>query len=159
MPFDLGKAEIYPSNAAANVADDITILTYGFLLGEAVNAQTLLQANGFSTRVINMRTLSPIDENAIIDAADNSELLVTLEDHFLTGGLYSIVSELLVKEGVLANVMPIALENRWFKPALLQDVLDYEGFTGEMIAERIRKRFDEDETMGDELFEDFYSLN
>jgi transketolase len=106
-----------------------------------------------------MRTLSPIDENAIIDAADNSELLVTLEDHFLVGGLYSIVSELLVKEGVLSNVMPIALENKWFKPALLPDVLEYEGFTGEKITERIRKRISEDETMDDELFEDFYSLN
>ncbi|HYM20950.1 MAG TPA: transketolase C-terminal domain-containing protein [Candidatus Kapabacteria bacterium] len=159
MPFDLGKAEIYPSNAAADVADDITILTYGFLLGEALKAQTLLQADGFSTRIINMRTLSPIDENIIIDAADNSELLVTLEDHFQVGGLYSIVSEIIVREGVLSNVMSISLENRWFKPALLPDVLDYEGFTGEKIAERIRKRIAEDETMDDELFEDFYSLN
>ena len=42
--------------------------------------------------------------------------------------------------GQTADVLPIALEERWFKPALLPDVLRYEGFTGEQIAVRILER-------------------
>ncbi|HEY3251603.1 MAG TPA: hypothetical protein VGK25_10845, partial [Ignavibacteria bacterium] len=44
---------------------------------------------------------------------------------------------LFLKESVIANVLPIALNNKWFKPALLQDVLKYEGFSGPQIAETI----------------------
>ena len=57
-------------------------------------------------------------------------LTVTLEDHFLTGGLYSIVAELCLREGVTGKVLPFALKERWFSPGLLPDVLEHEGFTG-----------------------------
>jgi len=156
---ELGKAEVYPSTATEEEGDDITILTYGFLLREALKAQSILQAEELSVRVVNLRTLSPIDEDMIVDAAERSALVVTLEDHFLVGGLYSIISELFTREGLFADVMPIALENRWFKPALLNDVLDYEGFTGEKIAERIRIRFDADTVTDDELLDDMFLLN
>lgn len=142
--FELGKAEVYPSFATEDEGDEVTILTYGFLLGEALKAQEILQAENISVRVVNLRTLSPIDEDMVVDAAERSGLVVTLEDHFLTGGLYSILCELFMREGLFADVMPIALEERWFKPALLRDVLEYEGFTAEKISAKIRKRLEED---------------
>ena len=89
-----------------------------------------------------MRTLKPVDETAVLQAARETKLLVTIEDHFLTGGLFSIVSELLVRVGQTASVLPIALENRWFKPARLDDVLAYEGFTPPQLAEKIMKKLD-----------------
>lgn len=119
--------------------NDITILTYGFMLHEAAKATALLNSNGISTRLVNMRMLKPVDEQAIVSAAKETKCLVTLEDHFLTGGLYSIVGEVLLKHQLTCKTIPIALEERWFKPALLQDVLQYEGFTGEQLAERIIK--------------------
>ena len=64
-------------------------------------------------------------------------MLVTVEDHFLTGGLYSIVSEILVRHRVTANVAPIALRDRWFRAGRLDQVLAREGFTGDQIAETI----------------------
>ena len=82
----------------------------------------------------------PVDEEAILRAARETNLLVTLEDHFLTGGLFSIVAETLLRHGETAEVLPFALEERWFRPALLNDVLRFEGFTGEQIAARILER-------------------
>ena len=64
-------------------------------------------------------------------------MLVTLEDHFITGGLFSIIGEIILKNKNTSDVLPIALEGKWYKPGLLNDVLEYEGFTGEKIAERI----------------------
>jgi len=43
----------------------------------------------------------------------------------------------LLKHGLTANVLPIALNEKWFKPSLLPNVLQHEGFTGKQIAERI----------------------
>lgn len=141
---ELGKAEVYPSNGEPTEDDDVTILTYGFLLGEALEAQTILQAKGLKVRVLNMRTLSPIDEDAVFDAMENSHLVVTLEDHFLIGGLYSIISELFMRYGLIANVLPIAFDGKWFKPALLRDAMEFEGFTAQQIAKKITLRLVED---------------
>lgn len=129
--FEIGKAEIISEG------NDVTILVYGFLLREALKAKKILEDKGYSIGIINLRTVKPIDENAILNSAKNSKMLVTLEDHFFTGGLYSIVGEIFLKNKITADVLPIALENKWFKPALLNDVLEYEGFTGEQIADRI----------------------
>jgi transketolase len=84
-----------------------------------------------------MRSLKPVDEEAILKASAQSKLVVTLEDHFITGGLYTIVAEVLLKNRTTANVLPIALNEKWFRPSLLPSVLEYEGFTGKQIAERI----------------------
>ncbi|MCS7212600.1 MAG: transketolase, partial [Chloroherpetonaceae bacterium] len=130
-PFEIGKAETLSNG------NDIAILVYGFLLREAVKAKDILEAQGKSVRLINIRMPKPIDAETVLRAARECKLVVTLEDHFLTGGLYSIVAELLLKHQLMANVLPIALEHRWFKPALLDRVLEYEGFTGRQIAERI----------------------
>lgn len=130
-PFELGKAEVIP------MGDDVTIITYGLLFEQALIAVEILRSEGLSVGLINLRSLKPVDERAIIEATRDSALTVTLEDHFQTGGLYSIVAEVLLKHGLTANVLPLALNERWFKPALLPAVLQHEGFTGKQIAEKI----------------------
>lgn len=117
------------------------ILTYGLLFKEALAAAEILKADGKPTGVINIRTLKPFDKETIIKYCRKSGLIVTLEDHFLTGGLYSILSEVLTAENLNCKVLPIGLET-WFKPALLNDVLEYEGFTGKAIAEKIVKVYE-----------------
>jgi transketolase len=129
-PFEIGKAEIISQGT------DVTILTYGLLFEQALVATEILKAEGLSVGLINMRSLKPVDEQAIL-AATASELVVTLEDHFLTGGLYTIVAEVLLKHQKTANVLPFALKEKWFKPALLPAVLEHEGFTGKQVAETI----------------------
>jgi len=137
QPFEMGKAEVIAKGT------DVTILVYGFLFEEALKSQEMLEENGILTGIINMRSLKPVDEKIIISSAMNSKMIVTLEDHFVTGGLYSIVAETLLKHRITADVQPIALNNHWFKPALLQDVLAYEGFTAEKIVEKIETKFQE----------------
>lgn len=133
--FEIGKAEL------VSEGKDVTILVYGMLLAQVVEAQAMLEAEGVSARLLNLRTVKPIDEQAILQAARETSLLVTVEDHFQTGGLFSIVSELLVSRDFCMPVLPIALADRWFKPALLPDVLQHEGFTGSQIAGRILEKW------------------
>jgi transketolase len=65
-------------------------------------------------------------------------MLVTIEDHLLTGGLYSIVAETLLKHRMTAAVLPLALNERWFTPGRLGEVLETEGFTPERMADKIK---------------------
>jgi transketolase len=97
----------------------------------------ILKNEGLSVGLVNMRSLKPVDELAIVQATRDSKLTIVLEDHFQTGGLYSIVAEVLLKHSLTAKVLPMALKERWFKPALLPNVLEHEGFTGKQIAEKI----------------------
>lgn len=130
-PFEIGVAETFGSGS------DVAIITYGFLFGEALAAREVLESKGISVRLINLRTVKPVDEEAILAAAEETGMIVTVEDHFLTGGLYSIIAEILLRRRTGARVLPIAFRDRWFTPALLNDVLRREGLTGEQIAETI----------------------
>jgi transketolase len=132
--FELGKAEVFGDGK------DVAILVYGFLFGQAFKAKEILESKGISVRLINIRTPKPVDEETILKAVDECKLIVTVEDHFITGGLYTILAEVLLRNRKTANVLPFALVNKWFKPGLLNDVLEYEGFTGEKIVEGILKQ-------------------
>jgi transketolase len=131
-PYEPGKAEVISHGT------DVTILVYGFLFEQALAAKAILEEKGLSVGLVNLRSLKPIDAEAILLAANESQVVVTLEDHLQTGGLYSIVAELLLQHPHQARVFPIALNERWFKPGLLSEVLAHEGFTAQAIAEKIK---------------------
>jgi transketolase len=130
-PFAVGRAEILTEGF------DVALLTYGCLVGECWRAANLLAASGVSVRLINMRTLKPVDERAIVEAARETELLVTVEDHLACGGLATIVAEVVVSRLLPVRLHRVALQERWFTPALYHDVLEREGFTSEKLASRI----------------------
>jgi transketolase len=133
QPFEIGKAEILARGK------DLTLLVYGFLLEEALVAKEILEKDGLSIGLINMRSLKPIDEECILQLTETTSKLVMIEDHFSTGGLYSKVCEILARNQKRSPLQSISMGERWFKPGLLSEVLDYEGFTGQKLANRIRK--------------------
>jgi transketolase len=134
-PFAVGRAETVFEGR------DVALLTYGFLLREAGKARDLLEARGISTRLVNLRSLKPVDEEALVQAA-SCPLVVAIEDHFETGGLFTVVAETLVRRGLAARVVPFAFRERWFTPGLLPDVLRKEGFDGNSLARRVLQALD-----------------
>ena len=132
-PFSLGTAEVLSSGA------DIGLLTYGAMVEHSVEAARILREDGVGTRVVSMRSLKPVDEQVIVETAESTSLLVVVEDHFATGGLGSIVAEVLLRRRVPARFLHVAFHERWFRPALLDDVALAEGLRGSQIARRIGK--------------------
>jgi transketolase len=86
--FTLGKADVLRNG------DDIAIIACGALVGPALEAA---EALGASARVINMHTIKPLDEAAVLAAAETGAI-VTAEEHHLTGGLGGAIAELLARE-------------------------------------------------------------
>lgn len=133
--FKIGKAEVLEEG------EDITILTYGLMVHESLKVAELLNEKGYHAGVINMRTLEPADQQSIVSLSKKTKLIVTIEDHFIRGGLYSIVAETLFKQKILFDVVPIALNQHWFKPGLLPAILNYEGFNASRLVHKIESHF------------------
>jgi transketolase len=129
--FAVGKAEVLSRD------EGVSILTYGPLLREAERARQALAGRGVPVRLVNLRTLEPVDEEAIVDAVRAAELVVTLEDHFHRGGLHTIVAEVCLAHRLAPRVLGLDLGSSFFKPALHADVLRHEGLSGARVAERI----------------------
>lgn len=131
-PFIIGKGEVMAEGK------DTSIFTYGILLKEAISAAKELLKEGISVRVINMRSIKPIDKDLILKAAEKTGAIFTLEDHFIIGGLASAVAEVIAQNRLNVNFMPIGLDDRFFKPGKLQDVIRYHKMDSENIARQIR---------------------
>jgi transketolase len=85
--FQIGKAEVIRDG------NDATIIACGVMVSIAQQAANMLSAQGVDTRIVNMHTLAPIDSDAIISAARETGVIITAEEHFVRGGLNSIVSQ------------------------------------------------------------------
>lgn len=90
-PFKIGRAE------TLREGKDVAILACGTMVYESLMAAELLAKKGISARVLNVHTIKPIDETAIIKAAKECGAIVTAEEHQLFGGFGSAVAEVLVK--------------------------------------------------------------
>lgn len=87
--FHMGKGSILTDG------DDIGIIAIGSLVGSCLKAAERLKAEGISVRVVNMSSLKPIDAQLISETAQKVKMLVTAEDHQITGGLAGAVAEIL----------------------------------------------------------------
>ena len=83
---------------------DATIIAIGILVKAAMDAADELQKQRIHCTVLNMSTLAPVDEEAIVSAADKTGAIVTAEEHLLHGGLGSIVAQ------VVARHRPVPIE-------------------------------------------------
>jgi transketolase len=129
-PFVLGKAEV------SGEPGGIALVSYGLLWRETARAAVHLRARGVPVRLVNLRTLQPLDREALLGAARDCALVVLIEDHFQAGGLYTLAAETFLEHRLAPRVLSLALRERFFAPAPLADVLAHEGFTAAALAER-----------------------
>jgi transketolase len=90
-PFEIGKAVTLVEGK------DLTIIATGEMVKIAVDTAALLHLEGIGCRVLNMHTLKPLDEEAIVRAARDTGLIITVEEHSIHGGLGGAVSEVVVQ--------------------------------------------------------------
>ncbi len=93
--------------------DDISLVSCGGIVDEALAAAKELKASGISCRVINMSTLKPFDSGIIIRAAKETGLIITLEEHNKIGGLGSAVAEVVAEEGLGVKVRRIGMDDSY----------------------------------------------
>lgn len=90
--FVWGKA-----NTVADYGTDMTMIVSGILLKKALDAAKILKEQGIGVRVLDMATIKPLDNEAVIRAAKEMGAIMTIEDHTIFGGLGSAVAEVVVE--------------------------------------------------------------
>lgn len=114
--FTTGKAELMRDGG------DASIIACGIMVQAALEAAQELDGEGVRCRVLNMATLKPLDEEAVIGAARETGAIVTAEEHYVFGGLGSLVAQAVSRE-LPVPVEPVALRGyaESGKPAQLLD--------------------------------------
>jgi len=97
--FEIGKA------LHLKEGNDVTIFATGHLVWEALEAAKTLDAEGISAEVINLHTIKPLDNDAILKAVAKTKCVVTAEEHMLNGGLGDSIAQLLSRK----NPTPIEM--------------------------------------------------
>ena len=87
--------------------------------------------------------MKPIDKELIINSISNTNFTVTIEDHFKTGGLFSIISEIVIEENLNIDLLPLNLGESWFQTGKLKDIIMHHKFSAEHIAEMIIKKLEQ----------------
>ena len=91
LTFQLGKS------VTLKEGEDVTIVATGLMVAEALVAASILAKEGIDAGVIDVHTIKPLDQEAILRAARESGAIVTAEEHSILGGLGGAVAEVLVE--------------------------------------------------------------
>jgi len=96
--FEIGKAVVL------NEGKDVSIFATGHLVWKAILAGKLLAEQGIDAEIINIHTIKPLDEEAILKSVSKTRCVVSAEEHQFNGGLGDSIAQL------LARKMPLPLE-------------------------------------------------
>lgn len=128
-PIPLGKALLLREGR------QVAILAFGPLLGIACKVGEAMDAS-----VANMRFVKPLDQQLILRLADSHELLVTVEDNALAGGVGTAVSQLLVQNGVHTSLLHLGIPDYFVEHASRNEQLAECGLDEAGITRSIKER-------------------
>ena len=138
MPFEFGKGQIVKDSEKEYV--DCTIISTGCILGDVLEAAKLIEPYR-SVKVVNMPTLKPIDTDIIVECAEWSDMLFTVEDHTVVGGLGSAVSDVLT-EHIPTKLCKIGLNDIFPESAPPKDLYEKYGLSANQLRKRISNELD-----------------
>ncbi len=130
--FELGKA------VTLRKGQEATIIATGIMVDAALEAYNTLAEEGIKVRVLNMHTIKPIDEEAIMNAAEQTGLIVTAEEHSIIGGLGSAVAEV-VCSNYPVPVMRVGVKDTFGESGKPEELLKAYGLTAEAIVKAVKK--------------------
>lgn len=129
--FDLFKADVVKEGS------DVTVLTTGIMVKEALKASEVLKEEGIDVEVINVHTIKPLDEETILNSLRKTGACAVLENHNLIGGLYSAVSELLCSK-LPMKVEKVGVNDRFGEVGKMPYLKEVMGMTTEDVINAIK---------------------
>ena len=130
--FQIGKA------ATLRPGSDLTIFAAGHMVCKALEAHDILAQSGIQARVINMASIKPLDEAAVLQAARETRLLVSVEEHSIIGGLGGAIAECLSGHANMPALLRLGTRDVFGESAVADELLNLHRLTGPLIAEDVR---------------------
>lgn len=133
VPFTMDKATVLQEGT------DVAIIACGEMVRPAKLAGEMLSAQGISATVLDMYCVKPLDKDAVIRAAQNARLVVTIEEHAPFGGLGAAVAQV-VGENCPTRLCCMALPDAPVITGTSQEVFDYYGLNADGIVAQVKAR-------------------
>lgn len=134
-PFEIGKARIfYESKGKAEVG----IIATGALLYKALKVAKKYEEEGLNVKVMNLATIKPLDEEAIILLAQETKAIVTVEEHQIRGGMGSAVSECL-SQHVPVPIEFIGVRDEFGQSGTPDELIEHYGMGEKDIAAAVKR--------------------
>ena len=130
--FELGKA------VTLKEGTDVTIIASGLPVSESLAAAEKLAADGISAAVINMHTIKPLDEATVIEAAEKTGKIVTVEEHSVIGGLGSAVCDVVAQKAP-AKVLKIGVNDVYGESGPAAELIKKYGLDAESIYAQVKE--------------------
>lgn len=132
LTFTIGKAN------ELRAGQDVTIIACGLMVAAALAAATDLNRQGITARVLDMHTIKPLDEAAVVRAAQETGAIVTAEEHLLEGGLGAAVARL-VAERQPTPMAFVGLRNTYAESGTGDELLEKYNLTPQAITRAVEQ--------------------
>lgn len=129
--FEFGKGQLLKEGI------DLTIVSTGHMVWEALQAAKILSNENISARVVNIHTIKPIDERIIIKAARETGAILTVEEHQIMGGFGSSVAEVVVKHHPVPMEM-IGMNDQFGESGQPKELMEKYGLTASNIIQKAK---------------------
>ena len=129
--FEIGKA------ITMREGQDVAIIAAGLPVASAMEAAEKLAAEGIEARVIDMHTIKPLDEAAVLRAAKEIGKIVTVEEHSVIGGLGSAVAEVLAEQ-CPAKLKRVGVYDRYTESGPAEALIHHYGLDGEGVYSAVK---------------------
>ncbi len=132
QPFEIGKAQILSEGT------DLTIVACGHMVWTAVEAAKALKEQGISVELINMHTIKPLDEEALLNSIRKTGAVLTAEEHQRNGGLGESVAGLAARSHPVPQEF-VAVDDQFGESGKPKELLAKYGLTRENIIEKAHR--------------------
>ncbi len=129
--FEIGKALLL------NEGSDVSIFATGHLVWEAIEAGEKLAEAGIDAEIINIHTIKPLDEEAILDSVSKTRCVVTAEEHQRNGGLGDAIAQLLARKAPAPMEM-VAVNDSFGESGKPAELMKKYGLSSENIVEAVQ---------------------
>ena len=130
--FEIGKAWMVSEGT------DVSIFATGHMVWEAIQAGELLEAEGINAEIINIHTIKPLDEEAILKSVEKTGCVVTAEEHNRIGGLGDSVAQVLVKNKLVPQEY-VAVNDSFGESGTPTQLMEKYGLTAKHIVEAAKR--------------------
>jgi transketolase len=130
--FEIGKAW------TVNEGKDVSIFCTGHLVWEAIKAGEILSEQGIEADIINIHTIKPLDEEAILKSVKKTGCAVSAEEHMINGGLGDSVAQVLARN-YPAPLEYVGVHDTFGESATPDQLMKKYGLTADKIVEQVKK--------------------
>lgn len=138
--LEIGRGEIVKQLVSSHHSKTISILAFGSRVYPAIEVAQQLYQQGVNVTVANMRFVKPLDVALTVTLAQQSDLVVTVEEHTLMGGAGSAVNECLAQQQIVKPILNIGLPDEFLEQATHEEMLHDCGLDAQGIYRQICKR-------------------